>query len=490
MASVDGLISGLGTTDMINQLMKIEAYSQTALKNKVATANKVVSAYQSVNTRMSSVASAAKALGDPNTWGAMKATSSSDAAAVTASPGSPAGSLSFRVNELAATHTVTYRGSTVASPNDAILTENKFSITVPDTGTTPSTTKSVELTTNGTSLNDVVAAINGSAEAVYTAAAVRIGDGKYTLQLTAKESGQTAAGAMEGMTGPTGLSLTDRAVTVQGADAVLTVGSGDGAYEITSKTNTFADVLSGVTVTATRVQSASDAPVTIKLAADVDGLAAKVQALVDNANVALSEIASQSKAKNGEVAAGVLAGDSAMRKLTQDILSAVAAGVPGLGANDGTASLNDVGIGVDRSGKLTFEKQKFVDAYQADPVNTQKYFDDYTHKAGAADKFDPGFDTANGIARRLEALSLVASEGVVNPAEPSKAKQGTLQALIQRQNDTIRGLNDQVSAWDTRLELRRTTLERQFSSLEVALGKMQQQSSWLAGQLGSLPSYS
>ena len=40
--------------------------------------------------------------------------------------------------------------------------------------------------------------------------------------------------------------------------------------------------------------------------------------------------------------------------------------------------------------------------------------------------------------------------------------------------------------WDTRLELRRSGLEKQFSNLEVALGKMKQQSSWLAGQLAGL----
>jgi len=186
------------------------------------------------------------------------------------------------------------------------------------------------------------------------------------------------------------------------------------------------------------------------------------------------------------VAAGPLVGDAAMRKLSQDLLGAVASGVAGLGAN-GTASLNDVGVGVDRSGKLTFDKQKFTDAFKADPAKTQKYFASYDETAGGtADKFEPGFDTANGVARKLEAVALIASEGVTDPTNPGKARQGTLQALIQQRNDAIRGLNDQVSAWDVRLDARRTALQRQFSNLEVALGKMQQQSSWLAGQLAGL----
>ena len=72
------------------------------------------------------------------------------------------------------------------------------------------------------------------------------------------------------------------------------------------------------------------------------------------------------------------------------------------------------------------------------------------------------------------------------PTDPAKAKEGTHAGLIHRSTDTIKGLNDQVSAWDIRLDLRKATLQRQFSGLEVALSKMQQQSSWLAGQLASL----
>lgn len=480
MASVDGLITGMSTTDTINQLMQLEAAPQTALKAKVTTENKVVSAYQSVNTRLSSIASAARALGEASTWGAMKATSSSDAAAVSAQAGASAGSLSFRVDKLAAAHVVTFTDKTkaVSSVSDAatspVMSGTTFDIKLAD-GTTKT------LTPADKSLQSVVAAINGTANAAYKAAAVQIEPGKYTLQLTATETGSAKS-----FTAPVGIdNIGDGVATTVGANAELTVGT-DVKYTITSTSNTFADVLPGVTVTAARAQAATDPVVTVNVTADADAAAAKVQALVDNVNVALSEIASQSKIKSGEVAAGPLVGDSAMRKLSQDLLGAVTSGVAGLGAS-GTASLNDVGVSVDRSGKLTFDKQKFTDAFNADPAKTQTYFASYDEKAGGtAAKFEPGFDEAKGVARKLEAIALIASEGVVDPTNPTKAKQGTLQALIQQRNDAINGLNDQVSAWDIRLESRRTALQRQFSNLEVALGKMKQQSSWLAGQLAGL----
>src|SRR5690349_22706677 len=108
MTSIDGLISGMSTTDTINQLMQVEAAPQTALKNKITTANKVVTSYMSVNTRLSSLVSAASALGSSTTWGAMKATSNSTAAVVSAASGAAAGSLTFRVDKLASTRVMTY----------------------------------------------------------------------------------------------------------------------------------------------------------------------------------------------------------------------------------------------------------------------------------------------------------------------------------------------------------------------------------------------
>ena len=110
-----------------------------------------------------------------------------------------------------------------------------------------------------------------------------------------------------------------------------------------------------------------------------------------------------------------------------------------------------------------------------------------SHPKASATSFDPGWDQANGLARKLETLSAQASEGVILPTDSvTKARQGTMQGLIQRQTESISDLNDQVSAWDVRLDLRKSALQLQFSNLEVALGKMKSQSSWLAGQLASL----
>jgi flagellar hook-associated protein 2 len=51
-------------------------------------------------------------------------------------------------------------------------------------------------------------------------------------------------------------------------------------------------------------------------------------------------------------------------------------------------------------------------------------------------------------------------------------------------------ITDQIASWDNRLALRETALRRQFSAMEAALGQAKNQSTWLAGQIAGLPTYS
>jgi flagellar hook-associated protein 2 len=65
--------------------------------------------------------------------------------------------------------------------------------------------------------------------------------------------------------------------------------------------------------------------------------------------------------------------------------------------------------------------------------------------------------------------------------------EGTITSRITGQESMVKNLGEQVSDWDRRLVARRAVLERMYTAMEVQLGKLNSQSSWLAGQLGSLP---
>src|SRR3954471_13688651 len=100
--SVDGLVSGLNTSDIINKLMQIERQPQDALKSQLALLNSRISAYQSINTKLASMNTAASALSTLAGWKVFAATSTnSTAVTATATNAANAGSLSFTVDKLA-----------------------------------------------------------------------------------------------------------------------------------------------------------------------------------------------------------------------------------------------------------------------------------------------------------------------------------------------------------------------------------------------------
>ena len=77
-----------------------------------------------------------------------------------------------------------------------------------------------------------------------------------------------------------------------------------------------------------------------------------------------------------------------------------------------------------------------------------------------------------------------------SPRPASDATTGTLVALANGQDSLVKDIQDRIDAWDLRLAKRKETLTRQFTAMETALSSLKNQSTWLAGQINSLPSSS
>jgi flagellar hook-associated protein 2 len=351
--AIDGLVSGLDTTSIIKQLMDVERAPQDALVNRKSTVSARLDAFGAIRAKLTSLTSAATALSRPADWQARSATSSSESAEVSATSTAAVGSLTFTVDALAAAHSLR-SGSTVAATGDVIATGGTVEITTADGPQT--------VDVGGGTLSEVVSGINGAGIGV-RAVAVNTGSG-YRLQLTATSTG--AAGTF-GVTAGLDAGVGGMVVATTGADARLTIGSGPGAYQVTSSSNTFADLIDGVTVTARRVDTD---PVTVTVAEDVEALVKKVQTLVDAVNAARSEVATRTAYDPASRRGASLAGDSTARRVAQDlsraitdVVSASALKVPGL-----------AGLSVDRNGKATFDAGKFRTAYAEDPDAVQRLF--------------------------------------------------------------------------------------------------------------------
>lgn len=434
--SVDGLVSGLNTSQLISQLMQVEAAPQTALKAKVSAAQMAVSSYQSVNSKLSALQTAAQALTAANGFTAAKGTSTEASVSVAATSTATPGSLTFHVDSLAAAESGISTGG-VSDPTAAVWNAGD---TITFAGANPGT-----VSVTGSSLNDVVTSINKAGLGV-RASAVKTSDGLYHLSLTS-----SSTGAASDFTGGSTLSLGalggyQRAVG--GSDAVLTIGgTGTGAvgYQVTSSTNTFSDVLQGTSFTVTQ----AGVTATVDVATDPGALADKVQAMVDAANSASKEIAAQTAWNSATKTGAPLNGDLAVRLIAQSI-----AGAPGTASANGSSV---AGLSVDRDGNVTFDRQKFLDLYSNDPAQAQS--------------------TVQSLATSFTDITTKATDSVT----------GSITTAINGRNSDIRDLNDQIDSWDVRLSQRQQALQLQFSNLEVALGKLKDQGNWLAGQIASLP---
>ncbi len=431
-ASVSGLSSGLDTATIIEQLMQLEAAPQTRLKTNLTSEQSKVSILQTINTKVAALATQAKDLSAGTAWNALTATSSSTAVTLATTSGTSAGTFSFTVDATAAAHKLTF--ATAAAGTDVVV--------APGTTvelTSGGVTKTLE-TGDGT-LDGLVKALNGSGTGV-NASKVRLDDGSYRLVVSAAKTGAAASFTL---TNAGGTDLLGGAAVTAGRDAAITLG----ADTIHSATNTFTGVVPGVDLTVST--AALGTTVEVNVARDSGKVKDSVKSLVDNVNALLTQI--DSLTSYSSTSKGAMAGDVTLRELRTSLLNSV--------YPDDHSTMADVGVQTDRYGKLVFDQDKFNTAYAADP-------------AAVAAKFTSG--TVDGFAARVTDVANRASDKYT----------GSITTSITGRNTAIDRLEDSIEDWDTRLELRRTTLTRQFTALETALSQMNSQSTWLAGQISSL----
>ncbi|MCS5487743.1 flagellar filament capping protein FliD [Curtobacterium flaccumfaciens pv. beticola] len=457
--AIDGLVSGLKTTDLINSLMTIEQVPQTLLKNKLTDTNSFISSLQTINGLVQTLASKATDAAKPTSLDVFTAKSSSTAATVATRDAAAAGSLSFTIGATATAQV----GVTAAMPTWASDAEP---ITI-----VGSDGKQTSVTPASGSLDDAVTAINGSAAGV-TATKVAAGtatDGTklFRLQLTATKTGAASAfqvyrGTGDQVTAGTAtnvLTQTGAAVVTAAKDASVTLWAGtDAAQTVTSATNTFTDLLPGVDVT---VSAPSSDPVTVTIGQDTSKAQAVASGLVDALNAITAyygtntAVTSTTSPTTGTTSttAGVLTGDATTRDVVQRLTSTMSTPVNG-------KSPSSIGIVITKDGDFTFDAAAFQKALADDPDGTQAVL--------------------SGVATNVGAAATAASDKYT----------GSITTSITGQQSVATDLSAQIDSWTDRLTQRRATLQAQYAALETSLSNLQSQSSFIASHLATLSSSS
>ncbi|HWJ93098.1 MAG TPA: flagellar filament capping protein FliD, partial [Telluria sp.] len=279
----------------------------------------------------------------------------------TASSSAVAGSYTFFVKQLATSHQTVYGGVPDNTPEGSAGMLDIY--LGAGAGTLAFSVDLGAADTDGDhaiSVREIAAAINKDTnnKSRVSAAVVNTAGGPQLL-LSSTATGEAsevklASGAIGALNGA-------GTVTVQGADAILKVGSEGSAVEVKQASNTFTNI-DGVSMTFTKAQAPGATPLTVKVGRDDTATAKNVKDLVDAYNTLKKAIDDMTDAGDPSVGdyGGVFAHDAGIRALRDRLVD--------LMRPAGAGSLAAYGITAAKDGSLVIKESVLLKKLAADPT--------------------------------------------------------------------------------------------------------------------------
>lgn len=363
------------------------------------------------------------------------------------------------------------------------LTEN-FTISIKNGSTTQ--TIPVDISK---SINELVSSINNAGvdvSANYDATLDR-------FFLSTKTTGATASLDFTGSDAAAklflqnNLKLGDPSVVANGTDAAFNL---DGV-DLTQSTNNF--TISGVSYS---LKSTSASTVKVAVSSDIDTTVANVKKFIESYNAMLSKVntaadearykdylplsdAQKTDMKEADITAwdlkaksGMLRNDPILRSLVDGVRSNVSTPVSGISGSYTTASsIGITTLSYSEGGKLYLDENKLRTVLTTDPEAVSKIF-------GATGTTS----SSKGIAVRMYDTLKTAMDKIVTEAGVTAGVSGDTKSSLAKKINTyttdMYNLNNRLADIEDRYY-------KQFDAMEVALTRLQSQSSWLAQQFGS-----
>ncbi|MEO9587537.1 MULTISPECIES: flagellar filament capping protein FliD [Marinobacter] len=400
MASISslGIGSGVLTSDLVDQLVAAERKpTETRLNQQAQQTETLLSAYGKLRSAVTELRLPMRQLSSPDNLKAFSASSSNGDIGVSIdSTKASRGTYSVEVTSLASAQALASQ-AVFADRDSTSVGQGTLKLSVGDKVT------DVTIDSSNDSLQGLANAINES-DAGVSAGVIDTGNG-YQLVLSADETG-TANSVSISVSGDTGGTNTDNEglsrfafndtmdadaglqQTIAASDAVMKVNG----VEVTRSTNTFENVIDGLTFDIT-AEGAS----TIKVEQDLGAVADRVQGFVDKFNALQSTIDSLA-GFNAEAGRGsVLTGDSTVRNIQGQLRNILTRVVPGM-ENASVRSLADVGITTNwETGGLEFDQEKFEEQLKANPDDVTALFAEQGRVSdGQVEFVRSGLDTQPG----------------------------------------------------------------------------------------------
>lgn len=444
--NVDGLISGLDTASIVKKLMEVESQPLEQLAAREAELKKRLAAWRSLNTRLLALTAPVERLADPELFQSRRASSGDpDVVTARAEPGGDAGTYVLSVEALARAHQLISQG--YADPTEPVG-EGTVTVQVGPALFEPITVGPEEATLEG--LRDAINSAGLGVAASILDQGAAAGTNRYRLVLTSGTSGSAGELAVTfDLAGGTAPLMGD----LQPAqDAHLRFGSGAGAVDVYSSSNTLTEVIPGVTLELRRADPG--VPVEISLAPDSKAVRTAVEGMIDSYNALADFFAEQLSYDPATGKSGELFGESTLLELQARLADEVLDRRYVAGE---FSSLSQVGITPGAGGRLAISDQEAFSRALEKPEELQKLFADAT----------------SGVAVRLRERLASATDTI----------SGTVLLEEQKLELRLEDLAEQKRRTQERLARTEERLRKQFLEMERALAVLQSQSRQLQAQL-------
>ena len=456
-----GLGSGLDSNSIVSKLVELERQPITTLKTQAEKIQTKISAFGQIQSAISTVRDAAKKLANPEIWASTVATSSdSSSVSFSTSAGAATGNYAMKVSSLASAQSIVTK--TPLASSTSTLGAGTLSLEVGTwsgttfTATAGGTPKTVTIAATDT-LETIRDKINDAAGGV-TAAIVKDASGAR-LVMSSSSTGEANGFRIQATdTGDSNnldnagvsalaydldpLNTTDGTEKKQDAkNAAATING----VEVSSSTNKFSDVLTGITFTVGKETGTTT--VNVAVTQDNDTISKAISDFATSYSALATLLKSNTKYDDATKTGGTLQGDGTALALVNQFRSTVGGST---GASSVFSTLSSVGVEIQTGGTLTVNSTKLTNAL-GKLSEVKKLF-------ANADSSNSGND---GIATRLRTLgdNLLGFDGALT------SRTSGLKTAVSNNQKRQNELDARASLYEARLRAQYTALDKTMSNI-------------------------
>ncbi|HCA02139.1 MAG TPA: flagellar hook protein [Halomonas campaniensis] len=448
-----GVGSGLDLTGLLDQLQAAERGKLAPITLQKKQQQAKISAFGQLQTSLNSFQDAVAKINDPKLYQSLSANVRGDAIKATAAADALPGSYRVEVSQLATSGTL---ASNRVAERDAALDlqgATAMQLTFGDG-------ESVDINiAEGSSLADIRDAINADKEAGVNATIINDGTG-YRLALSSKTTGADASIESFSFVDTNGAVLpgpfAEDALTKRpGENAALTVNG----IAISSAENSVEGAIQGVTLNLAELNivDGETASSTINIERDTLKQREAINGFVKAFNDLKGTIGKLTSFTGDSETAGELLGDNTVRTIESRLRSVLTGGVEG----GELSTLNQLGITLQRDGKLKVDEETLDDLVANNPQALNDFF--------------AGENEGDGMAGRLNTT-----------IEQMLGNNGVVKLAISGAENRVKSLDDRFERMEKTIEGTISRYRTQFGQLDAMIAQMNSMSSYLTQQFDAL----